>query len=361
MKINKYLGFLLLPALVACSESDDLMYHIEEPADTMQITANSELAGYAETSKIVLKEADAAKTAVTFSWGNAADRGPSASITYQFRIDWADNMFSKAQKADMTTNEISYTVEDLNDMLQSWGITPGTEVEVQAQIIATVTDPTLYRKPEYSTITVLVTGYQPTPVPMWIQNSAVDPEYNKWCGAMNKPEMKETIIGKEWTWTGWFEADKPVTLTYDAEGTQEAVTMTAPKDGYFTLTYNKKTNVKKFDICVPWSSCYLVGNALPCGWNLDNPEELVASPEQPELFVWEGEVSEGEIKGYPAKSNWGGDAFMTPVHGTDWDGIDTVVIIPGANPDNKWILSRAGKCRIEMNLNLMKIKFIYQD
>lgn len=351
MKINKYIGLLLLPALAACSESDDLMYHIEEPADTMHLTASA--------TELTLDQANASGTAVTFTWGNAADRGPSASITYNFRIDWSDNMFENAEMIEVTGNEYSISVEDLNDMLQEWSITPGTQVEVEAQIIATVTDPTLYRKPEYSTATILVTGYKPSSVPATISNSAVDPKYNEWCGAMSTPNMTEVVVGKQWSWTGWFEADKPVTINTDAG---ELATVSAPKDGYFTMTYNKKTDTATWDICVPWSACYFVGDAMPSGWDITNPTQFTQDAENPEIFVFEGALNTGEFKGYYQTGGWGNDAFMPPYGGYEMNSAIEeypFVLNLGANPDDKWNVTEAGNVRMEVNLNLMKITVKY--
>jgi len=341
----------MLPALAACSGYDDVNIYMESPEDQMHLTPSAE--------ELVLEADKANETGLTLTWGEAPSRGEAVTTTYHFRIGLADNI-SNMPLEEVTEHSMSYTVDDLNDMLQAWGVTPGTTVEVTAEVIAKFTDELKYHMPEVSKVTMLMTGFRPVSRPMWIVNPAKDPEWNLWCGAMSENEMNEVVLSKKWSWTGWFESSKPAKLVSDKEGTQVVTTVQVPKDGYYTITYTGKTDTMETSLLVPWNACFLVGNALPCGWDINNPVQLLPDPERPEVFVWEGEVTAGgEMKGYWATGNWNNDAFMPPVSGTDWDGDDTIVVIPGAQPDNKWIPSRGGKCRIEMNLNLMKIKFIW--
>ena len=360
----------MLPALAACSDYDDVSINIESPADQMHITATSD--------DIVLLADEANNDAVTFSWGEAADRGPTATITYLYRIGLSDQI-GDAKFQEMTEHSITYTVDELNDMLQEWGVSPETTTEVTAEVVAQVNDETKFQKPEVSKVTVLMTGFRPVSRPLWIVNPAVDPEWNKWCNASTDDSMNEIVLGKQYSWTGWFDSKIGVKCVFDKEtgfpalnkgegdadivirndGSTPESLFYVPMDGYYTVTVSTKTMQVNLELCVPWSECYLVGNALPCGWDIGNPVQLFPDSMNPALFTWTGHVSPGEIKGYPRKGDWGADALMTPTNGSDWDGDDTIVLMPGATPDNKWVISREGECRIEMNLNLMKIKFVW--
>lgn len=369
MKGIKYLGLLALPLFAACDGSDDWMYHIETPEDQMHIKASTE--------DLVMTFADEEQDVITFTWGNAADRGPTATIDYDFRIALADNIKSTSLTR-VDGNSITFTGEDINDMLAASGIGAGTQVEVTAQVIATVTDETLYRKPETSSITILVTGYAIPSTDMVIVNNAVDPVYNPYITDKfsTSEDCDEVVPSKSYSWTGWFETAKPVsieTLTGEKFVVNGETSFPAPKDGYFKMTANKKSGEISWEPLITGNSTeiYGVGGAFKCAWNWndDNPH-FVPSLQDPEIFEWTGEVVNGgpglsgndvSFKMYNwYATSWGGTRFAPRNDWTPSDSTDDAIEMNGGG-DKKWSMQQKGTCKIQVNLNLMKIKFTFLD
>lgn len=359
----------MLPALASCG-SDDVQYHIENPEDQMKITPSVE--------ELVLTAEDADKDVLTFTWNLPADRGPESTITSYFRMDVADNDF--ATSIDMIELEpgqtsISFIGDDLNDYLMEWGVSPETTVRIEAEIVASVDNPNVYQKPEVTKTSLLVTGYRLVSRPLWIVNPAMAD------GADD--EMNEVVLGKQYTWFGYFDKAEGVKFVYNKSTQLPSLNkgaddnsivrrtdagdadnlLHAPKSGNYTVTVSTKTMTCKWDFYMPdINAVWMVGNAVPCGWDINNPEPMTRDEANPEIYFWEGPLSAGELKlPLAVGQGWGCDYLMPVNHYSDWDGDDSMEVIKGGNPDKKWYISRPGNYRVEANINSMKIKFIPLD
>lgn len=370
------MGLLMLPAITACSDFDDVNIYMERPADEMQLTAS--------LNELQLDVNNEKETALTLTFNNATVPSETATLTYLYRIGLTDNIQNVGFE-EITENTISYTNEDLNDMLQEWGVPVGTNAEVTAEVVAKVNDETKYHMPEISKASFWVVGYAPVSRPLWIVNPAVDKGVNPHMRDLltDGNKMTEIVLGKLYRYTGWCEAgvgikcvynqetglpsinrgEGPTDLVYRNDASQPDDLFYVPYDAYWEVTINTKTMTLSATTPSPWDHVYMVGNAMPCGWDIGNPTEFTRSNDNPALFYYEGHVNgdNAEMKAYFQTGGWGNDAFMPLYHGTDWNGDDNIDYVPGANPDKKWIITRGGEYRIEMNMNIMKIKFIPLD
>ena len=104
---------------------------------------------------------------------------------------------------------------------------------------------------------------------------------------------------------------------------------------------------------------YMIGDATPGGWSWDNVTEMSKNPNDPNEFVYEGPLSEGEIK-FPLEidHSWGGDFILAPTANCAPSENGSYVI--GNQPDNKWKISEAGNYRIVINAFNETISFIKQ-
>ena len=50
---------------------------------------------------------------------------------------------------------------------------------------------------------------------------------------------------------------------------------------------------------------YMVGDATPAGWSIDNPYEMTRDTENKYLFTYHGKLKTGEIKLPLSKGDWG--------------------------------------------------------
>lgn len=113
------------------------------------------------------------------------------------------------------------------------------------------------------------------------------------------------------------------------------------------------TRDMKIDIVpfTPYAMIYLVGDATPNGWSIDNATPLTATAD-PNKFTWTGTLNAGELKFTCDKqSDWNGDWFLASQGGIEPSGDVEKMIFSanGANPDNKWKITSAGTYTIEMD------------
>ncbi len=276
MKLNKlkYLGLLLLPALGACSDNDDPRYDIPTPEDQMHLTPSVE--------EIVLDPEQADAVALTLTWGEAADRGPTATIKYLFRMDVADNQFlTGTDFEEMTENKVEFTTKELNQFLLARGIRGGASAAIEAEVVASVEDSTLYKKPEVSKVRVSVVTYDPSR-PLYLIDSET--------GLEGATLMKAVVEGEQYEYTGILEEGKGYKFVYNTEtgtpslnkgaGATELVYSTSADDassyfevsktGRYTISVNAPERKCTITYYLPTSMVLMCGGAAPCGWGCDN-------------------------------------------------------------------------------------------
>lgn len=110
------------------------------------------------------------------------------------------------------------------------------------------------------------------------------------------------------------------------------------------------------------STLYMVGDATPNGWSIDNPTPLQATAEDPLVFTWEGTLNTGELKLCLTPGSW--DApFIRPVdNGTEINqtAIDGATFAMHAgDPDDKWRVTEAGVYRLTFDLRNWKMSTAY--
>ena len=111
------------------------------------------------------------------------------------------------------------------------------------------------------------------------------------------------------------------------------------------------------------STLFLVGDATPNGWSIDNPTPMTASDDDPLVFSWEGQLNPGEMKLCLTKGSW--DApFIRPLVAGDKigrDGIaDALFDMHAGDPDNKWKVADKGIYSLTFDLRnwIMSAKFV---
>ncbi|MDE5902478.1 MAG: SusF/SusE family outer membrane protein, partial [Muribaculaceae bacterium] len=107
------------------------------------------------------------------------------------------------------------------------------------------------------------------------------------------------------------------------------------------------------DLPIKTSTLYMVGNATPTGWDIDNPTPLAPSEADPLVFEWEGALLAGELKLCLQTGSWD-VAFIRPVEDqepiSDQPITDRKFSMSAGNPDRKWNVTVAGTYRLSFNL-----------
>lgn len=363
-KSIKIFGLIaLLAAMTGCND-DDVIFTLPDTPSTMNLAVDND--------DVVLVENQASRPAISFTWSPANVGGESAPKRYYFKMDVADNNFATSipkieiPAANLT---VSYTVEELNDLMQGWGITPGTPSVIEAEVIAECTEMVKYIKPEVSKVRFTVTGYQPAPKPMYMFSTSFAGD-----GYML---MTEIVANKRYRWKGIIEAGTEFYMAHDIENNAtvfgmgadiniiektaaaECRNFVAPRKADWILTANLTTLELDWGVNrLPYDNLWMVGDATPAGWDIDHPFQMTHDAARPEIFYYDGHLNQGEMK-CPLQNDrgWGCDYIMPVEGGTHEDGDPTIQVVYGGNPDNKWSITTAGDYHVEINTSLMTISF----
>lgn len=100
---------------------------------------------------------------------------------------------------------------------------------------------------------------------------------------------------------------------------------------------------------------YLVGDATPAQWSIEDPTPMYRSEQDDMVFIYEGQLREGEFKVClaPAKSFDGVDFIRPIVYGQEIgeDPLENAKFQMHAdNPDEKWLVVASGTYKLTFNL-----------
>ena len=351
----------LIVALTGCNE-DPTYYKLDDQPDHMHLKVSE--------ADITLSKALENDVAVTFTW--EAAQSPIAnydSITYAFRLyntEDKNGSSTEFMKIGRETTK-SFTTDELNSIIGKW-IAPGEKINITAEVVGTVNNEKTYIKPEMSTITFDVTGYEKYPTNLYLHLDADD-------GSIITARLSQRTIG-----TGIYEgtidmkpgaffftttagADYPAygkaqdnTLSYVSEGEISKFDNTA--SGKRTIVVD--TNSDYFDcnvynvIVPPNGFLHIVGNGCSVGWDLSSIEAdfVQTDARHPYLWSWTGQFNAGgEIK-IALGNGWGDQFFFAPKNNAD--PMTNHELLPYRYQNNggdvKWVPSVSGKYKFTLCL-----------
>lgn len=107
------------------------------------------------------------------------------------------------------------------------------------------------------------------------------------------------------------------------------------------------------DLPIKTSTLYMVGDATPNGWSIDNPTPLTQSADDNLVFSWQGELFKGEIKLCLVPGSWD-VGFIRPTKGNEDISSSDLTDIPfqmhAGDPDEKWQVKEGGNYLLTFNL-----------
>lgn len=324
----------------SCSE-DDVRFSIPGVDDQMHLTASSEA--------VTLSQDLGDETAVTFTWDKAQDRGEGTKVNYYFKMDLEGSNFENSiDKIHIPEgqNTVSFTHKQLNSYLKMWGVAAGMGTTVEAEIIADVTGGAQYMKPEISKTTILLTGYEIQPRPLYLFAE----------GSEQGIEMEEVLSETQYKYAGGLRAgDYKMARTADGEA---LYTIHVAQTGFCLINVDLSAGTQP-TISYPQpeiNKVYMVGDACPAGWNINSPTAMKQDELNPFLFTWTGQLSAGELKFPLATGDWGCEYIMSA---TANQSISNPKAVKQAAPDQKWkVLSgEAGKYKVTVDTYNMTVTF----
>lgn len=109
---------------------------------------------------------------------------------------------------------------------------------------------------------------------------------------------------------------------------------------------------------------YMIGDATPNGWSMDNPTAFTLSDAEGLVFTWEGSLVSGEMKACLEPDPTFSCPFLRPTSdgcGIDDSGVASPDFVYTTGPDNKWRVKKAGRYLITFNLKKWTVEAKYLD
>jgi hypothetical protein len=251
MKMKRYINYFLavvlgVAFLPSCNDNEIEYNKGEEP---LRLSVND--------SQIALDIRMPNKDALAFSWTSGSNKGTNSAISYTLQIDRQGNNFGEAASIDLGRRVYThkYTHAQLNSLLlNGFNITPGAPANLEARVIATITDETV------------------------------------------EDQVSDVILFAA-------QSYKPVTPTL-----------------------------------------YLIGEATPNGWNVDNATPMNSISGEPGGFIWSGALSTGDLKFITTLGEF------LPSYNKGSDDNTLVYRDSDDQPDNKFRIETAGNYKVKVNL-----------
>ncbi|WP_187263767.1 SusF/SusE family outer membrane protein [Pontibacter beigongshangensis] len=365
-----YVGALLLLVSVFASSCEKDIY------EEFDMALNKPLELSTSKEEVVLQEALAASEAIAFSWTSGSNYGTSSGITYKLYLDKQGNNFQDAVMVDMgrSSFEKKYSMQELNSLLLSQvNLVPGVEAAVEAKVVTKV----LGTDYSDSTTTVIrVTPYQPVTTTLFLIGDATPNSWSTdnatpmtlssagpgrftWQGRLNEGEFKFiTTLGSFLPSYNKGASDSQLVLrTSDSEPDEK---FRIEQSGVYSISVNLLDHtISITEGAGPaYSELWIVGDATPKGWDLDNADEMTQSDSDPFVFTYLDYLNAGELKIATAK-DWGTPFYRPTVENAPITS--TAVQLSAGEPDNKWRIAQAGVYKITLNLQTMTIVFAPVD
>ncbi len=248
--INKYfLFFFASLALMSC-EKDEEMVFVNEQGTAPVLTASK--------SNVVLTENQATTEAIVLSW-TASDFGYDAAVNYVLQIDIKGNAFkSPMEVAIGSALSKTFTVNELNTLLNKLPITAFKENQIEARVKATIS-------PSIAPVFSAVKGFVAVPYlkeppykTVYMVGAAVDAGWNEknpiamlrdpndlfkftYTGKFRADHFK--FLGQPGKWAPMWGAGPNNTLLFrETEGDADVPTIQIATEGYYTVTIDLRNN-----------------------------------------------------------------------------------------------------------------------
>lgn len=143
-----------------------------------------------------------------------------------------------------------------------------------------------------------------------------------------------------------------VTMQVNAGDPDNKWQITASTAGVYKIIVNLHNNtisiVNQAILTPPYTQLWLIGDATPGGWSLDNATPMTVSTSNPFIFTYKGAFVAGEFKIGTAK-DFGAPFYRPSTNHADL-AVNSVQVTAG-DPDNKWIITNATAGTYLLTLN----------
>lgn len=339
---------------------------------------NAPLAISASDSALVLNQINQNNNAITFNWTTGTNNGTNSAISYTFQIDKKGNNFANPIVMDLGKQvyNLNYTVGQLNDsVLNHWNVAPGTTANLETRIIAKVSGSSL--PAQISNVKgIAVTPYKPVSSTLYIIGGATSTGWDN-----NKSEALETdplnaggfiyqgtlLPGnfKFITTLGSFlpsynKGADDTKLFFRTSDDQPDDQFVIDEASVYKVTVNLISLTIKVEKLAeaPYSKLWIIGDAVPKGWNISTPDSLFRNPNNAFIFKFNQVLKAGEFKiPTEATGNFGVPFYMPLINHPDLTATG-VQLVQSGGVDFKWNITNAGAYKITLDLLNMNIQIL---
>ncbi len=256
---------------------------------------------------------------------------------------------------------VNYSTGSLNTLLSTnWSATPAAPFTLEARVITTIGDGT--QKGDTSApIDITITPYKPVSPTLYIIGDATA---NGWDSTAPDSLLPDPLVPGLFHYAGTlttgefkFITTRGSTLPSYNKGSDSAHLFyrssdNSPDDRFSISSsnvYSIDVNIISLTISIAktsaplFSQLWIVGDATPNGWNIDNPNQMKVDVFNPYVFHYNEVLNVGEFKMPTSTGNWGGD-FYRPLtnHPLITDTTAALTLGNTNPPDNKWNITVAG-------------------
>lgn len=364
------MSVLLFPAMLLGACDQTLEAPELQPFDAGVLSASLD--------EVVIDPAKPGEEAVTFTWTSF----PSTLIQFTLELKYGD--LTEPVVIPQNAAAKKFTNAELNNILvKKFGLPLGVPAEIQAIVHGAVTTKDLTDSTNPVTITVTPAAAGPAYNALWMVGNATPDNWNinsptqmtvdpsdpfqfRYLGELNAGEFKIPVSTGNWG-TDYFMPlvnNPPLSNTgvQLVPGGNPDYKWKITTAGTYKVVLNISANPSmKIAPFTPYAAIFIVGDATPAGWSIDNPEVMIKDANSPYIFTWTGPLKAGEFKFPLEKGNWNGPFFMAPQAEAPLN-TNYLVFTPGGGPDNKFKLSasEAGTYRITVNQLLETISIVKQ-
>lgn len=359
--LNKFFTFILFSAIAfaGCSKVDRMITNKGEAP--LAISSNK--------ATIELLEKNYNADGLIYNWTTGTNGGTNQSVSYTLVIDIADENNSDPIIESLGTvkYEYKFSVQDLNELLLNrWKVPAGETATLKARVYTSLGTNEFYND-STDWYTVNIQTYVPVTKTLYVIGSAAPAGWS----ADNAAEMNlSPVTPGKFTWRGILnEGDIKFITTlgqfvpsYNKGNTDFSLVLRPTfddPDELFHISegglYEITVDLLNLTISIvasadpAYSRLWIIGDAVPTGWNIDNPAELRVDKSNKFIFTYNEILSVGEFKIPVSTGNFGTDYYMPLVNHPDITETGAQ-LVPGGNPDYKWYISEAGPYKIKLNI-----------
>lgn len=199
-------------------------------------------------------------------------------------------------------------------------------------------------------------------------------------GALHQGDMKACLTPGSWDVEFVRPASDGVKISKDGIENGEFVFKTAPDNkwkvadaGNYRITFNLQEwtvsseylgEIVNDKTPIESTTLYMVGDATPGGWSMDEATAFTRSETNGYLFTWEGELVAGAMKACLSPDPTFSCPFLRPSSPDveiSGKGVAAGDFVYTVGPDNQWRITEAGKYRITFDLEHYTIEVSLLD